>query len=101
MEAYPGLIPKPGDSRFKKTLDRRIFSQEVQMPAKKYDIKEYDIKGMSKKIKALRDTATELKGMSSGMQAVDRNVDRIMANVRALEIDISEVDRILDGKDLV
>ena len=70
------------------------------MPAKKYDIKEYDIKVMSKKIKALRDTATELKAMSSGMQAVDRNVDRIMANVRALEIDISEVDRILDGKDL-
>ena len=52
---------------------------------------EYDIKGMAAKIRALRKTATELKTMSGGIQAVDRNVDRILANVRMLEMDVAEV----------
>ena len=60
----------------------------------------YDIKGMSAKIGTLRKTATELKAMSGGIQAVDKNVERLKANVRALEVDIVEVDRILDGKEL-
>jgi CheY-like chemotaxis protein len=59
---------------------------------------EYDIKGMSSKIKSLRKTATELKSMSEGIQAVDRNVDRILANVRMLEIDVVEVADILGKK---
>jgi hypothetical protein len=59
---------------------------------------EYDIKGMASKIKSLRKTATELKSMSGGIQAVDRNVDRILANVRMLEIDVVEVVDILGKK---
>ena len=59
---------------------------------------EYDIKGMATKIKALRKTATDLKEMGSGIQAIDRNVDRILANVRMLEIDVSEVAGILKEK---
>ena len=51
----------------------------------------YDIKGMADKIQALRQTATELKEMSGGIQAVDRNVDRILANVKMLEIDVTDV----------
>jgi hypothetical protein len=61
---------------------------------------QYDIKGMSSRITTLRKVATELKSMSGGIQAVDKNVERLMACVRALEIDIVEVDRILDGKEL-
>jgi archaellum component FlaC len=56
---------------------------------------EYDIKGMADKIKALRQYAEELKGMSGGIQAIDRNVDRILANVKMLEIDVSEAAEIL------
>lgn len=56
---------------------------------------EYDIKGMVAKIKALRQDATELKEISGGIQAVDRNADRILANVRMLEIDISDVAELL------
>jgi len=52
---------------------------------------QYDIKGMAEKIEALRRDAEALKNMSGGMQAVDRNVDRILANVRMLEIDINDV----------
>jgi hypothetical protein len=58
-------------------------------------MEEYDIKGMSAKIKALRKNATELKAISGGIQAVDRNVDRILANVKMLEIDVADVATIL------
>jgi len=56
---------------------------------------EYDIKGMVEKIKALRKNAEELKEISGGIQAVDRNADRILANVKMLEIDISEAAKVL------
>ncbi len=56
---------------------------------------EYDIKGMADKIRALRQKATELKEMSGGIQAVDRNVDRILACVKMLEININEAVDIL------
>jgi hypothetical protein len=61
-------------------------------------VEEYDIEGMARKIKALRKTATELKSMSNGIQAVDRNVDRILANVRMLEINVGDVVEVLDKK---
>jgi hypothetical protein len=57
---------------------------------------EYDIKGMADNIRALRQKATELKEMSGGMQAIDRNVDRILANVRMLELNISDIADIID-----
>jgi len=56
---------------------------------------EYDIKGMADKIKSLRQYAEELKGMSGGIQAVDRNVDRILANVKMLEINITDAAEFL------
>lgn len=56
---------------------------------------EYDIKGMADRIRALRQKATELKEMSGGIQAIDRNADRILANVKMLEINVNEVAEIL------
>ena len=56
---------------------------------------EYDIKGMVTKIRALRKNAEGLKEISGGIQAVDRNVDRILACVKMLEIDVSDVFDIL------
>jgi hypothetical protein len=56
---------------------------------------EYDIKGMVAKIKALRKNAEDLKKISGGIPAVDKNADRILANVKMLEIDISDAAEIL------
>jgi hypothetical protein len=56
---------------------------------------EYDIKGMTKKIQTIKETATELKQISGGIQAVDRNVDRILASVKILEINISDIASII------
>ena len=56
---------------------------------------QYDIKGMTEKIRALRQNATELKEISGGIPTVDKNVDRILANVKMLEISISDVAEIL------
>ena len=58
-------------------------------------VKEYKIEDMAAKIQLLKQTATELKRISGGIQAVDRNVDRILASVKMLEINISDVVGIL------
>ena len=55
----------------------------------------YDIKGMTEKIRAIKEAATELKHISGGIQAVDRNVDRILASVKMLEINISDIANII------
>jgi hypothetical protein len=55
---------------------------------------EYDIKGMVTKIKALRKNAEALKEISGGIPAVIKNADRILANVKMLEINISDVAEI-------
>jgi hypothetical protein len=56
---------------------------------------EYDIKGMVTKIKALRKNAEDLKKISGGIPAVDKNADRILANVRMLEIDINDAAELI------
>ena len=49
---------------------------------------------MDEKIQAIKEAALELKEMSGGIQAVDRNVDRILASTKMLEINVSDVIRI-------
>jgi len=51
----------------------------------------YHVKEMAKKIQAIKEAATELQNISGGIQAVDRNVDRILASVKMLEINISDI----------
>ncbi|HTY82304.1 MAG TPA: hypothetical protein VMB24_05935 [Dehalococcoidales bacterium] len=52
--------------------------------------KQYDIKAMVTKIKALRREAEALKDISGGIPAVAKNADRILTNVKMLEIDIND-----------
>ena len=58
-------------------------------------VKEYKIEAMAEKIQLLKRTATELKRISGGIQAVDKNVDRILASIRMLEINVSDVAGLL------
>jgi hypothetical protein len=51
----------------------------------------YNIKEMAEKIQAIKEAANELQNISGGIQAVDRNVDRILASVKILEINISDI----------
>ena len=51
----------------------------------------YKTEDMAQKIELMKQTATELKSISEGIQAVDRNVDRIMASIKMLEINISDL----------
>jgi len=51
----------------------------------------YHAKEMAEKIQAIKEAATELQNISGGIQAVDRNVDRILASVKMLEINISDI----------
>jgi hypothetical protein len=50
-----------------------------------------EIKKLDTRIKAIRNAAQELKRFSGGIQAVDRNADRILASAKMLEINISDL----------
>ncbi len=52
---------------------------------------DYTIEKMVEKISSLRQSAEELKRLSGGIQAVECNADRILASIRMLEINISDV----------
>jgi len=52
---------------------------------------ETDLKEMDKKIKTIKFAADELKEMSCKFPAVYRNTARILASVKMLEINISDI----------
>jgi hypothetical protein len=51
---------------------------------------QYDIREIVTKIKALRKNAEALKEIAGGIPAVSKNADRILANVKMLEINICD-----------
>ncbi len=55
----------------------------------------WDIEEMDERIKQMRQLAEELKVKGRRIQAVERNVDRILASIKMLELNISDV-RMLD-----
>ncbi len=50
-----------------------------------------EIRKLDTRIKTIKKAAEELKELSAGMPAVDRNTARILASVKMLEINISDV----------
>ncbi len=56
---------------------------------------EANVKEMAEKIAAIRRQAEDLQAISGGIQAVDKNVDRILASVKMLEINVSDLTDVL------
>ena len=56
---------------------------------------EYPVYKMARSIRSIKMSAVELKNLSGGIQAVDRNVDRILASLKMLELNISDVAEII------
>ena len=56
---------------------------------------QYDIKAMDEKIRALRALAVEIDRMGEGIEAVKRNVGRILASTKMLEINICDLREVL------
>jgi prefoldin subunit 5 len=50
-----------------------------------------EIRKLDTRIKAIKKTTQELKQLSGGIQAIDRNAERILASVKMLEINVSDV----------
>jgi len=50
---------------------------------------------MDELIQRMRQCAEELKEKSGNIQAVERNVDRILANIKMLELNISDVKELV------
>jgi hypothetical protein len=57
--------------------------------AKKIDLKEID-----SKIQSLKKTAEELKQMGEDFPALYRNISRVLASIKMLELNISDVAKI-------
>ena len=58
------------------------------------DMSEKCINEISEKVRSLKETAQEIKGLSDNFPAVQRNVSRIMASIKMLEI--NTVDLVVD-----
>jgi hypothetical protein len=50
-----------------------------------------ELRKLDSRIKGIKKAAQELKKFSKGMPAVDRNAERILASVKMLEINISDI----------
>lgn len=50
----------------------------------------YDIKKMDAKIKEIRKAAEELRELGAGIEAVDKNLVRLLASTTMLELNISD-----------
>jgi hypothetical protein len=50
-----------------------------------------EMKKLDTRIKSIKKAAEELKALSGGMQAVDRNAERILASVKMLEINVTDL----------
>jgi hypothetical protein len=59
-----------------------------------------DLTAMDERIKAIKAAATELKSLSGDLEAVRRNADRILASVRMLEINVSDVVELVGGNEV-
>lgn len=53
-----------------------------------------EIKRMGTRIERIRKTAEELKELCGGIPAVERNASRILASVKMLEINVSDLLRL-------
>jgi hypothetical protein len=54
-------------------------------------MKQYDIKTMDEKIKLLRKTAEELDELGDGIEAVKKNIVRLLSSTKMLELNISDL----------
>jgi hypothetical protein len=50
-----------------------------------------DLEGIDEKIQRMKEVAQELREMGKNIPALDRNVLRILASIKMLEINISDV----------
>ena len=55
----------------------------------------HKIKEMDELIQRMRQIADEFKEKSGNIQAVERNLDRILANIKMLELNVSDVRELL------
>ena len=56
---------------------------------------EYDIRAMADIIESLRKDVEKLKEISNGIPTVQKNADRILADIKMLEININDVADVL------
>jgi hypothetical protein len=62
-------------------------------------VEEYDIKAMAGLIESLRHNAEKLKEIGAGMPVIEKNADRILADVKMLEININDVVEVLGERE--
>jgi septal ring factor EnvC (AmiA/AmiB activator) len=56
---------------------------------------EVALKNLDQSIQQMRQIAEELKSKGGRIQAVERNVDRILASIKMLELNISDIKEFL------
>jgi uncharacterized protein YoxC len=70
----------------KKSLESNFYDRDGR-----YMMTRGELRKLDTRIKKIKKTTQELKQLSGGIQAIDRNTERILASVKMLEINISDV----------
>jgi hypothetical protein len=55
-----------------------------------------DLKEMARKIAAMKKTAVELREMGEDFPALYRNTSRILASIKMLELNVSDLNELVD-----
>ena len=53
--------------------------------------KDFDLKGMDERIRTMKQSAEQLKEMAADFPAVYRNTSRILASIKMLELNLSDL----------
>jgi prefoldin subunit 5 len=58
-------------------------------------MEKWDVEELAERIQQLRRIAEEIRAKGEGIETLEKNVDRILAGVRMLEINIGDVKALL------
>ena len=56
---------------------------------------EWNVQKMDEMIRQMRTLSEELRQKAGGIQAIERNLDRISASIKMLELNVSDVKELL------
>ncbi len=75
-------------------MDSRIinkFGPTIKFILQEEKMNRREMKRLDTRIQTIKKAAQELKGLSEGIPAIDQNVNRILASVKMLEINITDI----------
>ena len=95
IELLPGCEAEIDAMWEKPLISQLICEVRSNQAMTSSNITDMNIREMVEKISLTKQEVNAIKSMSGGIQAVDKNIDRILASIRMLEINICDLLEVL------